>query len=449
MKKNLVRKIFPAHVGRGTGSTWVAPAGVEEVTVSVFDKFNKLISYGGQNGYALKRTGVAYGWGLNNLGQVGDATIVAKSIVTLITGGHSFVQLSGGSTAAAALKADGTAWTWGNGTSGQLGDGTIVSKSVPTAAIGGHSFIQISAGDNYTSALKVDGKVWSWGDNTYGQLGDNTTIPKSSPVVMGVSFIFRKLCPTDGFTNMAIGLTDAIFCWGRNSGGQLGTGSAVASELTPVQILGAGTSKYLDAVMGGTHAVSIQTDGTAWTWGTNTFGQLGNNNSDIGGSQNKSSPVAVIGGHSFIQVAAGSAVSAALKADGSAWTWGVNAVGQLGDGTIVPKSSPVPVIGGHSFLQIEAAGSTMAALKVDGSIWTWGSNSSGELADSTIVSKSSPIQVIGGNLFEAGVQFLNKRTFTVTPGSGYFINGFLTQIGSQSMVTNTGNNVYIVLEYYA
>lgn len=449
MKKNLVRKIFASHIGRGTGSTWVAPAGVEEVTVSVFDRFNKLTSFGSSNGYALRRTGVAYAWGANAVGQLGDATIVAKSIITLVTGGHSFIQLSGGNTFATALKADGTAWAWGLGTSGQLGDGTIVSKSVPTAAVGGHSFVQISAAGTSVSALKSDGKVWSWGDNTFGQLGDNTQVFKSSPVIMSGSFIFRKICASDASTTMAISLTDAIFCWGNNSAGQLGTNTIAAIATTPTQIVAAGSSKYLDAAFGTTHAVSVQLDGTAWTWGANTFGQLGNGSSDPGGGSNRSSPVAVLGGHSFIQVTAGAAFSSALKADGSAWTWGVNVNGELGDGTVNQRVSPVPVIGGHSFIQIEASGNTMAALKADGSIWTWGRGAEGQLADNTIVNKSSPVQVIGGNLFEAGVQFLNKRTFTVTPGSGYFINGFLTQIGTQLMITNTGNSVYIVLEYYA
>ena len=89
---------------------------------------------------------------------------------------------------------------------------------------------------------------------------------------------------------------------------------------------------------------SLKSDGSMWTWGDNTYGELGDNTLD-----NKSSPVLVVGNHSFVEVSAGGYHTTARKADGSTWTWGYNSDGQLGDNTIDNKSSPVLVVGNHSF----------------------------------------------------------------------------------------------------
>jgi alpha-tubulin suppressor-like RCC1 family protein len=104
--------------------------------------------------------------------------------------------------------------------------------------------------------------------------------------------------------------------------------------------------------------------------------------------------------------------------------------------------------GGHSFISLAAGNSAMVALKSNGQIWSWGLNTNGMLGDNTVVSKSSPVQIVTGFTFEAGVQYANRRVFSVTPGTTYNINGFLTNIGSQVMLSLAQNNSYIVLEYY-
>ena len=133
----------------------------------------------------------------------------------------------------------------------------------------------------------------------------------------------------------------------------------------------------------------------------------------------KSSPVSVGGGHSFAQVAAGGFNLLARKADGSVWTWGPNSVGQLGDGTSVGKSSPVSVIGGHSFVDVSGtAGNTVIACKADGSVWTWGGGSNGLLGDGTGSNRSSPVSVASVTLASIGHQ---RGNHAVALGTAYGI----------------------------
>ena len=171
--------------------------------------------------------------GINNWGQIGDGTTVNRTNQVQIgadgiwrdNGGYNTISCGGLHTAA--IKTDGTLWIWGGNTSGQLGDGTTVSKSSPIQV--GGSWASVSCGYNFTLAIKDNGTLWAWGNNTYGQLGIGTTVSKSSPVQVG-------------------SLTD----WTSN----------ITSTRTRIRC-------------GMEHVVAIRSDTTIWTWGFNSYGQLG------------------------------------------------------------------------------------------------------------------------------------------------------------------------------
>ena len=280
-------------------------------------------------------------WGSNGSGQLGDGTLVTKSSPVAGIGLNTkYVLISAGQAHNAALKSNGSAWAWGNNTYGQLGTGRAgTAITSPVHATGGHSFISIVAGGGITAALKIDGSVWCYGANSAGELGDGTTASKSSPI----SVI------------------------GGHSFGEVITGGNISS---------------------GCYVLARKADGSVWAWGLNTAGQLGD-----GTIISKSSPISVVGGHSFVGIACTTAgTSMARKADGSVWCWGTGNLGELGDGASINKSSPVSVIGGHSFIQI-VGGAIPMARKADGSVWSWGSGSSGMLGDGTIISRSSPVSI--------------------------------------------------------
>jgi len=144
------------------------------------------------------------------------------------------------------------------------------------------------------------------------------------------------------------------------------------------------------------HAYAFLNDRKAYTWGDNSDGQLG-----TGNQTNYSSPVLLIGNHTFSRISTGLNHTVALKDNGEAWGWGNNSSGKLGNNTTTSYSSPIPVVGNHSFISIFAGGDHTVALKADGSAWTWGQNNVGQLGTNSITIRSSPVKVVGTFSFSA------------------------------------------------
>ena len=332
--------------------------------------------------------------------------LTTSSPVTVVGGGTTWNQVSVGFGSNAAIKTDGTLWTWGVNNFGQLGDGTTTSRSSPgTVAGGGTNWSQVTT-NSYTSvigvvaAIKTDGTLWTWGANFSGALGNNTTINRSSPGTTAGGGTNWKQVSAGGYysTMTAIKTDGTLWTWGNNITGQLGDGTTTTRS-SPGTTAGGGTN-WSQVSVGQIipNVAAIKTDGTLWTWGYNqTYGGLGD-----GTTIDRSSPGTVAGGGTnWSQVSSGGYCMAAIKTDGTLWTWGSNVTGQLGDNTTINRSSPGTVAGGGTnWSRVGAAQfsdmGNMAALKTDGTLWTWGSNISGQLGDGTTIDRSSPGTVAGG-----------------------------------------------------
>jgi alpha-tubulin suppressor-like RCC1 family protein len=333
-------------------------------------------------------------WGQNSNGQLGDNTITDKSSpVQTVAGGTNWKQVAaGGFYHTAAIKTDGTLWTWGQNTYGQLGNNTAASKSSPVQTVaGGTNWKTVAGGLRHTAAIKTDGTLWTWGFNVYGSLGDNTVTSKSSPVQTVAGGTNWKQVAGGFYQTAAIKTDGTLWTWGYNLYGQLGD-NTITSKSSPVQTVAGGTN-WKQVVCGAQHTAAIKTDGTLWTWGYNLYGQLGDNT-----ITDKSSPVqTVAGGTNWKQVAVGLYHTAAIKTDGTLWLWGWNNFGQLGDNTTADKSSPVQTVaGGTNWKQVDGGFYHTAAIKTDGTLWTWGYNLTGQLGDNTTAHKSSPVQTVAG-----------------------------------------------------
>ena len=145
---------------------------------------------------------------------------------------------------------------------------------------------------------------------------------------------------------------------------------------------------------GGSLSLSIHGDGSLWATGDNTYGQLG-----TGTTSTTSSTTWVRVGTdlNWVQVSAGNSHSLGLKADGTAYAWGLNSSGQLGDGTTTNRSVPTLLSATDRYTQLVAGYySHSLGLRADGTAYAWGYNSNGALGDGTTTNRLIPTLVSGG-----------------------------------------------------
>ena len=355
--------------------------------------------------------------GYNPYGGLGDNTVINRSNpVQTVAGGINWKQVSSGFLHMAAIKTDGTLWSWGVNDIGVLGDNTgglVAGRSSPVQTVAfGTNWKQVACGYWHTAAIKTDGTLWCWGYNNNGQLGDNTVTNRSSPVqtVTRGSNWKQVSC---GYQTVAIKTDGTLWIWGRNDYGQLGD-NTLTYRSSPVQTIAGGTN-WKQVSCNRYCLAAIKTDGTLWAWGINFSGGLGDNTTIY-----RSSPVQTVAfGTNWKQVSSGYPTMAAIKTDGTLWCWGGNSNGQLGDNTILKKSSPVQTVaGGTNWKQLNCTGSSVAAIKTDGTLWSWGNNQYGGLGDNTTVAKSSPVQttVYGTNWKQVGSGGTASTAAAITNG---------------------------------
>jgi alpha-tubulin suppressor-like RCC1 family protein len=147
--------------------------------------------------------------------------------------------------------------------------------------------------------------------------------------------------------------------------------------------------EWSDVSCGGNHTAAIKADGTLWAWGLNGRGQLG-----LGDTLDRDVPTEVGGAADWVDVSAGMAHTLALKADGTLWAWGENAYGQLGVGDWANRTTPTEVGSDHDWGSVSAGGLHTLAIKQDGTLWAWGWNWDGQLGlGSPGVWRTSPTEV--------------------------------------------------------
>jgi alpha-tubulin suppressor-like RCC1 family protein len=167
-----------------------------------------------------------------------------------------------------------------------------------------------------------------------------------------------------------------------------GTAGSLGAN-TDLQISTLDSNKFIQVSAGAWHSAAVKADGTVWTWGSNSYGNLG-----IGSYIIKSSPVQVEGLSNIVSVASGMDRVIALRSDGTVWAWGGNSYGELGDGTTESRSTPVQVSGLTNVVAISASSESLhnIALKSDGTVWGWGYNGQGRIGDGTTTNRTSPVR---------------------------------------------------------
>lgn len=283
-----------------------------------------------------------------------------------------------------------TVWTAGANTYGELAQNDRTYRSSPVQVGASLGWRTLRLNQNNGAGVDSEGRLWSWGRAQFGSIGNNNdVVDRSSPVQIGTATDWTTLAHS-GRAVFAQKTSGALWVWGMNSNGRLGTNNVVSLS-SPVQLGSATDWSLVDCIQ--YTIVALKTNGTLWIWGAGAQGQMGNNN-----VVNRSSPAQLGSFTDWTAIAGGSLEAAAIRG-GRLYMWGSNVSGQLGLNDTVYRSSPVQVGVGTDWSSVRIAqGGVVAAIKTNGTLWTWGSNADGGLGASLPLAsrRSSPAQVGSG-----------------------------------------------------
>lgn len=362
-------------------------------------------------------TGGPYCWGNNGNGQLGALTggITTDSVPALVRGGLAFTQMTAGSIHSCGITSANDAYCWGFNGSGQLGDGTNTQRTQPVAVIGGHKFAQISAGESFTCGLTTanganvneDRQIWCWGNNADGEMGTGASGPSVStplrittdPTTFKYSFVSSGGFHACGLlrNDVVAGIASKLVCWGYDAYGQVGAGSiGTIRGLFFVT----GTQLWASVSTGFYHTCAVTTTvaaGNGFCWGRDDEGELGD---DITLAA-KPAPTVVSGGATWGSIKAGGFHSCGLTTTNTAFCWGYNQYGQLGNGTSTfnagtNQNQAVPVQAGLGFtFSVLEAGQYHSCGLSGTNMFCWGRGANGQLGggDRQQV-KETPTQII-------------------------------------------------------
>jgi len=263
---------------------------------------------------------------------------------------------------------------WGRNRDGQLGV-AAANREAPAApvAVGLQRYAQVCAGEQHSCAMRTDGIVECWGNNERGQLGLGDTVARSEPTAIA-SRSFRSIA-CGGHISCGVAADQSVLCWGENAEGALGQGDDFGSPdlLAPASISAPGSFSQVSVGQG--HACAVAEGGELYCWGRNTGGQLGLG----GGAVQVRTPSPVDGDARYRRVAAGMTHSCAVRVDGSLFCWGSETDGQLGLGAPESDLTNLPrQVSGADYSDVQANWFHTCALHA-GRLSCWGRNLEGQL----------------------------------------------------------------------
>jgi len=277
-----------------------------------------------------------------------------------------------------------------------------------TGALDSWPFSKVAPGFSHTCAIDNQLSAFCWGLNDQSQLATEDTLPVFTPQAVPTALTWNEIgaggLHTCGLTSGA----GAVYCWGL--GFQTGLdGDSTQVALTPTMVAG---GPWESVSVGGYHNCALMADQTAWCWGDEFEGRLGN-----GTLTPTATPTPVNGGLSWTRLSAGHFHTCGITPTGEAYCWGRGTEGQLGDGGIGDQTSPVMVAGGNTWASISAGRFHTCGISTSGEAFCWGEGGGSQLGNGSSANQTSPVKVAGGHqwiditagqVHTCGVDALNK-----------------------------------------
>lgn len=303
------------------------------------------------------------------------------------------------------LREDGSLWGAGADGYGQLG--TLDAErplrgnvSALPRNIGPEAWARVSAGVHYSLGVRADSSLWVFGRNGSAQLGVERSESVSAPVPMDGRWL--EAAAGDA-VSLGVAADGTLHMWGEWKKMLSNAGRSGGRKGRPRQVA-AGAWKSVD--MGSDHALALRADGTLWAMGDDGEGQTGCEASAahrtlcavggaVGGAGGAGGAVGREGAggkEKWADMAAGERFSLGIREDGTLWSWGGNAMGQLGRGTFSEREGPGQV-GSERWIAVSAGAHHVLGIRADGTLWAWGAGGNGALGIGATGNQAAPIQV--------------------------------------------------------
>jgi alpha-tubulin suppressor-like RCC1 family protein len=304
------------------------------------------------------------------------------------------------------LKKDHTLWCAGRNSSGEVGNGSASTDPIATAAqvvdaVGPLTDVTaVSVGYDHGCAVRTGGTVFCWGRNSSGQLGDNTTT-QSATAVQVVQAAGSGTAPLTGIAEVAASgsstcardTTGIVYCWGYNGNGALGDGTTTARQLAAPVMEGSAAFTGAESLVSGDGHTCAKKGTEIWCWGEGGSYELGN-----GSNANATNPIKVA---DSTAVGVGNYHTCWVNADTTVSCVGANWHGQMGNGSGNDfagdnQQTPMPVLteAGPPFMgaaEVAAGGAMTCARTTDGRVWCWGDNKYGQIGGGSPTPYPEPV----------------------------------------------------------
>jgi len=253
------------------------------------------IAGGNSQSIAIDKNGQAWGWGFNGSGQTGDGSATDRlTPVSVIGQKKTFCKIASGNGVSLAIDNYGRLWAWGFNGNSQVGNNTSAARRTPVRVCTNRTFCEIVGANNHVLAVEKDGRVWAWGVNATGQLANPVGTSALTPVsITGTVRTFCKIYTTNN-GSLALDKYGKAWGWGNNSSGQLGVtkfnydqflGNLTNANIivrSPTELHNNKTFCSIIASGDTSNALAIDYRGRVWGWGSDTYGELGQNFNALG-----------------------------------------------------------------------------------------------------------------------------------------------------------------------